>query len=67
MANAVLIVMNDRAAMPLARRNLEVWWLAQPLEERKEHAKDFRKRMETFKLIGEGLFTACVELTMGDV
>jgi hypothetical protein len=56
----------DRTAMPQAKRDLTVWYNAQPLENRKETARDFRRAMETAKLVTESLYSVAVEVSMGD-
>lgn len=57
----------NRAAVPQARRDLYVWYHAQPLDQRKETAKLLREAMETTKQVGEALFQSGIELWVGDI
>lgn len=54
------------ASMPQVKRNLIIWYNAQPLENRKDMARVALKTMDQLKLVAESLYQTFVEISMAD-
>jgi hypothetical protein len=66
MGHIVTMVLEDRTLMPQAKKELEVWYLAQPLEQRKEIVKKIKSQFEYTKGIVESSYHQFMEISYGD-
>jgi len=48
-------------------REMRIWYDAQPVEGRKELARDARKQLEQFKMVGEQFFQEMMMISAQDV